>query len=133
MRTTLNLILVVLVLILAASLSPEDERETLRRSMLIGGIMAALGYCVVRFVAGPFIAWVYEDIEVKITVAILLGLCALAAILVCWRHDAKDNRKIRAGDADAFDRRVERLMRTGKSREQAFEAVQSLKQGNDSM
>jgi MFS family permease len=128
MQTTLNLILVVLVLILAAILTPEGERDEFRRWVFWAALIGTFAYYVGPLVAGVA-ASVYEETGVKGTVAILFCVSLLIVILMAWRHGRNENAKIRAGDVEAFNRRVETLMRNRNySREQATTVVQGLKE-----
>lgn len=109
-----------------------------RRSHTVKVLSAIFLVCVIVRHAAPavvgFLVATFQPIVEKIgwtyCLCALVGLGYIIALFVAWGLDTKENRAIRSGSQEAFDKRVREYVRDRKySREQAIAVTTSIRDG----
>lgn len=129
------LALIIVLQLVVIILLCEPQR---RRPQTVRVLSAIFFVCVIIRYAAPavvgLLAEVFQPIVEKI--GWLYFLCALVALgyvialFVAWWRDARENRAIRSGSQDAFDKRVEEYVQDHQySRERAIAITTRIRDG----
>ena len=92
---------------------------------------------IVRYAAPAVIGFLVETFQPVVEkigwpyfMCALVGFGYIVALCLAWRRDAKENKAIRSGSQEAFDKRVEEYVRDHKySRERAIAVTTSIRDG----
>jgi hypothetical protein len=131
--STTELIVVLQLVVIFLLCEPQARRARTVRVFT----MIALGLIILRYAAPAVVGFlldIFQPIIQKIGwvyfLCSIVGLGYLIALCVAWWRDAKENRAIRSGSQQAFDKRVEEYIRDHKySRERAIAVTTGIRDG----
>jgi amino acid transporter len=108
------LVIALLIAIVILLCVPLKQRAGLLR-VLVGIAVLALVIYYVGPIAVGFVVLSYQYVSEHLgwarTLEIIAGVAFLLSIFLLWKSDRRENEAIRAGSAEAFNRRVEAYKR----------------------
>ena len=132
MSNTAAIIALQLVIIILLCEPLKQRQQTVR-------VLSAIFFVgiIVRYAAPAVIGFLVETFQPLVEkigwpyfLCALGGIGYIVALCVAWRRDAKENKAIRSGSQEAFDKRVEEYVRDHKySRERALAVTTSIRDG----
>ena len=138
-RTGIAIVIVLLVAIVLLLVERQEERPRALGRMVLGGLLAyalyelwpfVVGLVGLLFVTARRVGWHTTLRFVSVAGGISLAVLAVFVIGRMFWLDGKDNRAIRGGSEEAFERRVKDYVQIfGYSREKAIETTAKIRDG----